>query len=249
MKLLNTILAGSLFLYFNMDIFAKDASQNHSQTHATTHSSAHDSKSEHARKKGPVSSEEAYKKLITGHNRYMSSQFRKDGRGMSERKKLASGQSPYAIVLSCADSRVPPEHIFDQGLGEIFVVRAAGQALDSSTIASIEYAVSHLGSNLIVVMGHESCGAVKAALGTLNGEDAGSEWLNKLVKDIHPRVKKFSGLPQSDGALVESWSNVQGIALDLLERSKIISDLVKSGDVEIKKAMYHLGNGKVEWHD
>ncbi len=231
----------------SFNIHAKDNSQHNS--HSASSHSTHDSKSDHARKKGPISSSDAYEKLITGHKRFMSMKYKKDGKGMSERKKLANGQAPYAIVLSCADSRVPPELIFDQGLGEIFVVRAAGEALDASTIASIEYAVSHLGSNLIVVMGHESCGAVKAALGTLNGEDAGSEWLNKLVKDIHPRVKKFSGLPQSEGAIVESWSNVQGIALDLLDRSKIISEAVKTGDVEIKKAMYHLGNGKVEWRD
>lgn len=167
----------------------------------------------------------------------------------SVQKLLISGQAPYAIVLSCSDSRVPPELVFDQGLGEIFVVRSAGQALDSSTIASIEYAVSHLGSNLIVVMGHQSCGAVKAALSTLNGGDAGSVWLNNLVKDLHPRLKKFSGLPQSEGVKVESWSNVNGVAMDLMDRSEIISNAVKTGEVEIKRSLYHLDTGKVEWHE
>lgn len=81
--------------------------------------------------------------------------------GASDLKRLSTGQKPHTIVLSCSDSRVPPEVLFDQKLGEIFVIRTAGQAIDSSVLASIEYAVSHLGTNLIVVMGHESCGAVK----------------------------------------------------------------------------------------
>lgn len=203
----------------------------------------------HERHKGPVSAEEAYKKLSSGNKRYLTGKLRSDGHSLSDRKKLSKGQAPYAIVLSCSDSRVPPELVFDQGLGEIFVVRSAGQALDSSTIASIEYAVSHLGSNLIVVMGHESCGAVKAALGTMNGGDAGSVWLNNLVKDLHPRLKKFSGLPQSEGVKVESWSNVNGVAMDLMDRSEIISSAVRSGEVEIKKSLYHLDTGVVEWHD
>ena len=234
------------------------ASNSHENTHqATTHQAATNSPApsspqhhnDHERKKGKVSSEESYKKLIAGHKRYLNMSLRKDGKSVKDRQRLATGQEPHAIILSCSDSRVPPEIIFDQALGEIFVVRTAGQALDSSAIASIEYAISHLGSNLIVVMGHESCGAVKAALGTLNGEDAGSVSLNKLVGDLHPRLKKFSGLPQSDRVVVESWSNVNGVATDLRERSKIIDDAVKSGDVEIRKALYHLGSGEVDWRD
>ncbi len=214
-----------------------------------SHASVTEKKEEHKREKGPVSSSESYKELVSGNKRFIDGKNKKTGLTDKDRLKLVSGQKPHAIVLSCSDSRVPPEHVFDQKLGEIFVVRTAGEALDSSAIASIEYAISHLGSNLIVVMGHESCGAVKAALGTLDGGDAGSVWLNKLVKDIHPRLKKFSGLPQSEGVLVESWANVNGVVFDLLDRSEIVSHAVKSGDVEIKKALYHLGSGSVEWRD
>lgn len=201
----------------------------------------------HARLKGEISPQKSLSFLQNGNKRYTSALVRRDGFGRPDREKLTTGQKPYAIVLSCSDSRVPPEIVFDQKLGEIFVIRTAGQALDFSAIASIEYGVSHLGSNLIVVMGHESCGAVKAALATLKGGDAGSAWLNKLVADLHPHLKRFSELSQTDGVLVESWANVEGVSKDLLERSEIVKKAVESGDVRIQNALYHLGSGKVEW--
>lgn len=199
------------------------------------------------RLKGELNPEKSLELLKGGNKRYTTAHPRHDGFGSKDREKLVSGQKPYAIVLSCSDSRVPPEIVFDQKLGEIFVVRTAGQSLDYAAIASIEYGVSHLGSNLIVVMGHESCGAVKAALATLKGGDAGSPWLNKLVADLHPHLKRFTELSQTDGVLVESWANVEGVAHDLLERSEVVRSLVESGDVRIQNALYHLGSGQVEW--
>lgn len=201
----------------------------------------------HARTKGELNPEKSLALLKKGNKRFITAETSRDGIKSNDRKKLVSGQKPYAIVLSCSDSRVPPEIVFDQKLGEIFVVRTAGQSLDFATIASIEYAVAHLGSNLIVVMGHESCGAVKAALATLKGGDAGSVWLNKLVNDLHPRLKRFTELSQTEGVVVESWVNVEGVANDLLNRSEIIKKAVDSGDVRIQNALYHLGSGEVEW--
>ncbi len=201
----------------------------------------------HKREIGPVSAETSLRYLVNGNKRFTNKQFRNDGVSANDLKRLSTGQKPHAIVLSCSDSRVPPEVVFDQKLGEIFVVRAAGEALDSSVVASIEYAVSHLGSNLIVVMGHESCGAVKAALSTLSGGDAGSESLNKLVGDIHPRLKRFSRVPASAGVIDESWANVEGVAADLIARSEIIHQAVESGELKIEKALYHLGSGAVDW--
>jgi carbonic anhydrase len=201
----------------------------------------------HKREIGPVSADVAQKYLMNGNNRFTSKHFRNDGTSKSDLKKLATGQKPHTIVLSCSDSRVPPEVVFDQKLGEIFVIRTAGQAIDTSVIASIEYAVSHLGSNLIVVMGHESCGAVKAALSTLSGGDAGSPSLNKLVADIHPRLQRYSRIPASVGVVNESWSNVEGVATDLTTRSEIIQHAVESGELKIQKALYHFGSGNVEW--
>ena len=206
-----------------------------------------ETKTDHKREIGPVAAEKAYGFLINGNKRFTKNHLRNDGASVADLKRLSTGQKPHSIVLSCSDSRVPPEIIFDQKLGEIFVVRTAGEALDSSAIASIEYAVSHLGSNLIVVMGHESCGAVKAALATLSGGDAGSPSLNKLVGDIHPRLQRFSRLPASEGVVTESWANVEGVATDLAARSEIIQHAIESGELRIEKALYHLGSGSVEW--
>jgi carbonic anhydrase len=201
----------------------------------------------HERVSGPIKFSQSFDLLKKGNARYMHGQFTRNGIGKRDRAKLISGQKPHAIVLSCSDSRVPPEIVFDQKLGDIFVVRTAGESLSSSAIASIEYAVSHLGSNLIVVMGHESCGAVKAALDTLKGGDAGSPWLNQLVADLHPHLKRFSELSRTDGVLVESWANVEGVARDLVDRSEIVRKLVGSGDIKIQNALYHLSSGSVEW--
>jgi carbonic anhydrase len=216
-------------------------------TRAVAEAPKAESKAESKREVGPVSAEASLHFLINGNKRFTTRRFRNDGTTKSDLERLSSGQKPHAIVLSCSDSRVPPEIVFDQKLGEIFVVRTAGETLDSSAIASIEYAVSHLGSNLIVVMGHESCGAVKAALATLNGGDAGSPSLNKLVGDIHPRLQRFSRMPASAGVLEESWANVEGVATDLRARSEIIQKAMESGELHIEKALYHLGSGSVEW--
>ncbi|MGZ3699559.1 MAG: carbonic anhydrase, partial [Bdellovibrionota bacterium] len=129
------------------------------------------------------------KELQAGNGRFASSH-------VATRKTLALGQSPGTIVLSCSDSRVPPELVFDQGLGRLFTVRVAGNVLTPETVASIEYAVSHLGSRLLVVLGHESCGAVDAALKTPAGGDAGSPDLNQLIREIqHNLSEKAQGDP------------------------------------------------------
>ncbi len=185
--------------------------------------------------------------MKNGNTRFTKGNFRKDGAAKKDIERLAAGQKPHTIVLSCSDSRVPPEVVFDQKLGELFVVRTAGEALDNSAIASIEYAAEHLGARLIVVMGHTSCGAVKAALGTLDGADAGSPALNSLVRDIHPRIASFKGKAPSKDVKTESWANTRGVAKDLMERSKIIREKVTGGEMMIKSALYNLDHGNVDF--
>jgi carbonic anhydrase len=201
-----------------------------------------------------VDPEKALGWLKNGNARFVKNQFRKDGRSSKERKGTVAAQHPHTILLSCADSRVPPEHIFDQGIGEIFVVRVAGQALDTSVIASIEYAAEHLGSKLVVVMGHDSCGAVKAALTTPEGKTAGSPSLDKLVADLQPRLKSDKGrMPASESfsknLAAEVELNAKGVAKDLMARSEIISKKVKAGELKIVSAVYALDSGKVSFHD
>jgi carbonic anhydrase len=147
-----------------------------------------------------------------------------------------------------SDSRVPPELVFDQKLGEVFAVRTAGETLSPEAIASIEYAIAKLGSHLIVVLGHANCGAVKAAIETFKGESAGSENLDKLVSDIHPRIKSGLNLDKiSKDLKSESWANAKGAAQELVGHSKIISDAVKSCNAKIVVGLYELSSGAVEF--
>ena len=185
--------------------------------------------------------------LKNGNLRFVKRNYRKDGRSAQDRARLAKAQTPHSIILSCSDSRVPPELVFDQALGEIFVIRVAGEALDSSVVASLEYAVEHLGSHLVVVMGHESCGAVQAAVDTAAGKSAGSESLDHLVGDIRPRIAAtLKGAP-SAGLVVESSENAKGVARDILARSPLLKKRADAGELKIVPALYRLESGQVEF--
>jgi len=162
---------------------------------------------------------------------------------VSLRHKLVSGQSPKAIILSCSDSRVGPELIFDQGLGDLFVVRTAGNVADAVALGSIEYAVDHLHSTVLVVLGHQKCGAVNAAC---SGEKMPSPNLAAIVERINPAVAQAKSYAKADD-LVESAikENVHQSASDLLANSEIIRDAVKSGKLTVIEAEYELDAGRV----
>lgn len=179
-------------------------------------------------------------RLIEGNVRFVADNLESKLQDSTRRNELTGGQAPYAIVLSCADSRVVPEQAFDTGLGELFTVRVAGNVANTSSTASIEYAVAHLGSKLIVVMGHQSCGAVTAAIG---GGDNGYN-LNHLLSHIAPAISA-----SENGAAVNDVvkKNAELTAQDLVNRSAIISDAVKSGSVKIVPAYYNLDSGKVDF--
>lgn len=194
-----------------------------------------------------VDGDQSLKWLINGNKRFQQQALRSDGQGKADVTRLSTGQKPHAIVLSCSDSRIPPEVVFDQRLGEIFVVRTAGEALDDNVVGSIEYAVEHLGSRLLVVMGHTSCGAVKAAFGTLDGSNAGTPALNGLVKDIHPRIASFKGKTPSPNFEVEAWANTEGVAKDLLKRSALLKEKLEHGELKVVASLYHLDSGHVQF--
>jgi len=161
------------------------------------------------------------------------------------RKELAKGQKPYAIVVACSDSRVAPEIIFNESLGKIFVIRTAGNVVDPITIGSIEYAVEHLKTPFIVVLGHQSCGAVKAALES-NGHAEGN--IGEIIKKITPAVKKVKSSAKA-GDNVEYLvikQNVKNVIDDITSKSKIISEEKKDGKVQIIGAYYSIETGKVE---
>ena len=157
------------------------------------------------------------------------------------RKEVALGQHPYAIILACSDSRVPPEILFDKGLGEIFVVRVAGNIVERHELGSIEYAIEHLGAKLVMVLGHERCGAVTAAFNA-NGISDGSN-IGSLIESIAPAVVETKAV----GGGVEECiiSNVKKVSEELEARSTIIKEGVEAGTVKIVRAKYDLDDGIV----
>lgn len=184
-----------------------------------------------------MNAQEALDKLKAGNQNFVNDTLNHAQQDSSRRSDLTGGQAPWAIVLSCADSRVVPEHAFDTGLGELFVVRVAGNVANPSSIASIEYAVAHLGTKLIVVMGHEACGAVGAAIA---GGDNGPN-LNTLTGYIQRAVE--SGGEMAD--VVKA--NARFSAEDLTGKSDIIANAVANEGVKIVTAYYNLGSGAVDF--
>lgn len=170
------------------------------------------------------------------------------------RQEVAGGQHPFAIVLTCSDSRVPPEILFDKGLGEIFVVRVAGNIVDPHELGSIEYAIEHLGANLVVVLGHSKCGAVKSTYATYPAHLDPHDGIGSLVESIWPAVDKVvtdeggkpAGAPeqatQIEACVVE---NINMVAESLGTRSTIIEEKKLAGDIKIVRAKYDLGTGAV----
>ena len=184
---------------------------------------------------------QSLKKLIDGNKRCVvcSPQYpRQDAR---RRKEVSKGQKPFAVIVGCSDSRIPPELIFDQGLGDLFVVRLAGNIVDNVALGSIEYAVEHLGSKLIVVLGHGKCGAVTAAT---QGADAPGH-VGAIVKAIQPAVKKARKLP---GDLVDNAIRANAaLVVDKIKSSKpILAEMAEKGEIEVIGAYYNIETGAVE---
>ncbi|MDG2455868.1 MAG: carbonic anhydrase [Bacteroidia bacterium] len=183
---------------------------------------------------------EILNRLGEGNTRFTGDKLESKLQDSARRDELTTGQQPHTIVLSCADSRVVPELAFDAGLGELFVLRVAGNVANTSTIASIEYAVAHCGSTLIVVLGHQSCGAVTAAMG---GGDNGHN-LNHLLAHIAPAI---ASAPDEASVNDVVKINAQKTSGELVSRSSIIRDAVSSGSVKIVSAYYNLDSGKVDF--
>jgi carbonic anhydrase len=159
------------------------------------------------------------------------------------RKRLASGQEPHTIVLSCSDSRVAPELVFDQSLGDLFVVRSAGNIADPVGLGSIEYAVDHLHSTMLVVLGHQKCGAVAAAC---SGDKMPSRNLEAIMDKIDPAVTKAKTYAKPDDLLEAAIKeNVHESAKDVLANSEILRDAVKAGKLTVIEAEYQFDSGAV----
>lgn len=196
-----------------------------------------------------VSAEQSLKWLSNGNTRFSKKHFRADGRSEKDRARIWNGgQKPHAIVLACSDSVVPPEVVFDQALGEIYVIRTLGEVTDSAALASLEYAVQFLGAHLLVVMGHTRCDAVQGIVQVKEGESAGSEALDLLLSQIRVHTKSYTTEKASHDLEVESTLNADGVARDLVKRSEIIRKRVEAGQLVIKSALYRGDSGKVSFY-
>lgn len=189
-----------------------------------------------------ASVEQVWADLMTGNRRFVAG--KPQARDLiALRRGLASDQHPRVIVLACSDSRVAPELVFDQSLGDLFVVRAAGNVADSVGLGSIEYAVEHIHSTVLVVLGHQKCGAVTAAC---SGGRMPSRNLDAIIDKILPAVGQAKGEP-TPGGLVEAavTENVHQSARDVLANSEILREAVRTGKLTVIEAEYQLDTGEV----
>lgn len=188
--------------------------------------------------------ETALRWLKNGNIRFRKARRRADGLSADDRKRLSGAEYPHSIILSCSDSRVAPEHIFDQRLGEIYVVRSAGEGLDFATIASVEDAVQRLHSRLLVILGHESCPTVKAALENPDDKNT-SPYMKQLLANVRSRIIGSFKEKSSEEYILEADANAAGAATELMNRSEIIKAQVKAGQLSVVSGVYHLESGEV----
>lgn len=194
-----------------------------------------------------VDAEKALGWLKNGNTRYQNRLLRGDGQDQAARNKTYKNQNPHAIILAPTDSRVPPEIIFDQKLGEIAVVRTLASSIDTSVVGSIEHVLHKQGPQLFVILSQTPSPIIKQAMANLSGQDLGSTYINSIYEDIYPRLRGFAGQPSSDDYKLETRANIKGVARDLMSASKIISSRVNSGNLVIKTALYDLKTGRVEF--
>jgi carbonic anhydrase len=194
-----------------------------------------------------ISATEALNRLRDGNARFVAGTSNiDDAVSGARRAELVGGQAPFAVILACSDSRVPVELIFDQGLGDLFVVRVAGNIVAPSQVGSIEYAAAVLGAQLVVVLGHSNCGAVEATLKELAQEQAvRSPNLRAIVDRIGPALAGLAN-PTLQAAVA---ANVRNAVKELRHGSEILAGRVDAGDLTVIGAEYSIETGEVEFFD
>ena len=187
---------------------------------------------------------QAWRILRDGNNRFVTGESQHPSQGIEDRARLAGGQHPHVALFGCADSRLAAEIIFDQGLGDMFVVRTAGQVIDSAVLGSLEYAVEVLQVPLIVILGHDSCGAVKATLDALDDNQIPGGYIRDVVERVTPSILagRSEGLTRVDE--FEARHVVETGQL-LMQRSRIIADRISTGRLAIVGLTYQLSEGQV----
>jgi carbonic anhydrase len=194
-----------------------------------------------------LSPDQILSNLLEGNKRFMKGETLNPRRKPEEFAKLEEGQNPMAVIVGCADSRVSPELIFDQGVGDLFVVRVAGNVIGGAGVVkgSIEYAIAELNVSLILVLGHSKCGAVKAALKHIDAKDSLPGQIEELVNFIKPAVTKAKG-EKGDPLENAIKANVAMGVKRLQELKPILAGPVKEGKLKVVGGVYDLGNGNVE---
>lgn len=187
---------------------------------------------------GGINPQAALKRLMEGNQRYVKDQLEHPNRNIVRRESLTATQNPFAIILGCADSRVSPEIVFDQGIGDLFVVRVAGNVVGPIELDSIDYAAIYLKSSLIVVLGHENCGAVQAVLNDK------TKFITGIADKIAPAIKD---VPRGQsGTVAEAVkANVRAI-VNQLKISPVLSQIIAQNKIEVIGGYYNLSTGEVE---
>lgn len=190
----------------------------------------------------PTTPHAALQRLMDGNAAFVKAGGGSRAQSVAQRTALAAGQTPFASILTCADSRTAPEIFFHQGLGDIFVVRVAGNVATTTEIGSLEYGAAVLKTPLILVLGHSACGAVEAGIGLVEGKSYPGD-IAKLVGLIEPAARRTKGKP-GDWAVNANEANVAD-SIAALKRSSVLSELLAAKKVEIVGGYYDLATGKV----
>ena len=190
-----------------------------------------------------VTAAEAMQRLVDGNERFASGRMERPHQDADRRRMIAEGQQPFAAILSCADSRVPPEMAFDEGLGDLFVIRTAGQVVDRAVLGSIQYGVLELHVPLLLVLGHSQCGAVKAALAASDGADPTATDIDMIISEISPATVNAGSAADPIAAAVRA--NVER-EIDALRSSIVIADALEAGRIDVRGGIYDLATGRVE---
>jgi carbonic anhydrase len=188
-----------------------------------------------------ITPDDAFAELMEGNKRFVEHQAKNPHRSVERLAQVAKGQSPFAAAINCSDSRVPTELIFDCGFGDIFVVRNAGNVVTPEEIGSLEFGTLILGAKVLMVMGHQNCGAVKA---TLKGQGVPGS-ISSVVEKIEPAVKQYKGLQNDKQAFKEAVEANVRFQLNKLKSSVIINDLVREGKLKVVGGYYDLDTGAV----
>jgi carbonic anhydrase len=192
-----------------------------------------------------VPADQGRQRLVEGNQRFVAGQLTAFGQLAHDRAQVARGQSPFAVIVSCSDSRVPPELVFDQSLGQLFVIRTAGQVLDDAALSSIVYGVDALKAPLLVVLGHSGCGAVEAAVAALQGQPIPG-YAYRFAEAIGPAVQSVMKQP---GDLLDNAvrANIQQGVNQLKAAQPILAEAVAGGRLTVTGGYYDLASGQVSF--